>query len=160
MAVDVTTIKAAVKELINENNTTTSGLDISSGLAKRVQVISGATATKQPLMVYEYPAVFVEMKSSSDDWTSLGDTTRRNAEINIDVVSVVDWGIGQEEAREESDDELVILTQNVQDLFRNKITLSSTVDSVIVTAINYEAEYTNDTYNSMSRMNLLIKKRG
>jgi len=159
MAVDVTIIKAAVKTLLTENNTTTSGNYISDGLEKRVQMISGATATKQPVMLFEYPAVFVEMKSSSDDWTQLGDSSRRNAEINIDVVSVVDFGVGREDAREESDDELVILTQNIQDLFRNKITLSSTVDSCIVTDINYEAEYAEDTYNSMSRMNLLIKIR-
>ena len=160
MAVNAGTIKAAVKNLITKNNTVTSSYYVSDGLEQTVQFISGASSVKKPVMTFEYPAVFVELKSSLDDWTSLGNTARRNTDINIDVVCVVDWGITQENAREESDDELILLTENIKDLFRNHITISSTADSCLVTDINYEAEYAEDTYNSQSRMNLLIKKRG
>ncbi|MCP4651421.1 MAG: hypothetical protein GY853_15250, partial [PVC group bacterium] len=76
------------------------------------------------------------------------------------IVPVVDYGITAENAREESDDELVTLTENIETLFSNNINLSNTVLDVLVDDINYESSFNEDTYNSSSRIKLLIKDRG
>jgi hypothetical protein len=160
MSVNVLTIKNAVKNLIEKNNTNTSTYDISNGLQGKVKTISSSNSEKQPILNLNYPAIFVEVKSESDDYYLIGNSNNRSVEVSLDIVSIVDFGIANNNAREESDDELLQLTQNIQDLFRNNISVSSTVDSCLIENTDYDAEYAEDIYNSQSRISMIIKKRG
>jgi hypothetical protein len=58
------------------------------------------------------------------------------------------------------DDETIKLVDNLQNLLRNNIKLSNTVDECIINNTDYSAEYVEDIYNSQSRISLLIKKVG
>jgi hypothetical protein len=158
--VNVLTIKTTILDLLKNNNTNTSSYNISNGLEKKVCKISGSNAEKQPVLNIHYPAVFVEVKAESDEHYLMGNTSNRQVEIEIDIVPVVDHGVSRDNARESSDDELIKVTQNIQDLLRNNIKLNNTVDECIIASTNYEAEYDEDTYNSQARIALLIKKRG
>ena len=144
MSINILTIKDTVVNLLNKNNTTTSSLDISNGLVTRVYQIIGANAKKQPILNILYPVVFVETKREADEFAQLGNTSRRNVEIRIDIVPVIEYGLGitsaQINAKDENDDEIIKLTQNVQELIRNKINLSTTVDSVKIQETTYDAE--------------------
>ena len=158
MSLNVATVKTNLINLLTNNNTTTSG-GISENLYKKVQTIRGGYAEKVPTTIYQYPAVFVEILRLSDNFSILGSSDRRNVELEIDIVPIVHFGIGQENASNESDDELLILTNNILELIRDNISLSNTVDSMEINETTYQAEYENDTYNSMARINLIIKKR-
>jgi hypothetical protein len=160
MAVNTLTIKDSVLNLLDKNNTATSAYDISSGIYQRIQMITGANSEKQPVLNIQYPAVFVEVKKDRDKIVQLGATARRSVEIDVDIVPIIDYGITLENAREESDNELVRLTDNIKNLIRNFITLSTTVDSMEVMETTYDAKYSDNVYNSNSRISLLIKKRG
>lgn len=160
MAVNVLTIKTAIIDLLKDNNTVTSSYYISDGLQKKVVKITGSTAEKQPVLNLNYPVVFVELKTEADEPYLLGNSANRDVEIQMDVVPVVDYGISLNNAREESDDELIRLTQNIQELFRNNISIDNAVDTCIIANTDYDAEYKEDTYNSQSRISMIIKKRG
>jgi len=160
MAINVLTIKTKVIDTLKGANTNTATTDLSGNLKKKVAKISGSNAEKKPLLNIHYPALFVEVKNEVDDFYLMGNSENRDVEIGIDVVAVVDYGVGLSDAREESDDELIRLSNNIQTIFRKNISLSSTVDSCLVANTNYEAEYVEDTYNSQSRISLIIKKRG
>lgn len=157
--VSIATIKSNIKAYLTANNTTTSG-GLSEGLNSKVTKISGSNADKQPVMLYEYPIVFVEAKTKDNEFDVIGNTSKRDAEIEIDIVPVVDFGITQENAREESDDELITLTENIESLINNNINLSNTVLSVLVDEIEIESNFAENTYNSSARIKLLIKDRG
>lgn len=158
MAVDVLSIKNSLKNLLEKNNTNTSNYDISTDLVSRVKKISSANSKKLPVLKLDYPVVFVELKNNKDSHIEMGNTARRDTEISIDIVPVIDYGMGTTEAQENSDDECFQLSQNIQYLLRNYITLSSTVDSCIIDNVDYDID--EGTYNSQSRISLLIKKRG
>jgi hypothetical protein len=160
MAVNVLDIKDSLLNLLNKNNTVTSSYDISAGIYSRIQQITGANSEKQPVLNINYPAVFVEVKKDRDKIVQLGMTARRNVEIDIDIVPVIDYGIAIENAREESDNELVRLSDNIKNLIRNYITLSTTVDSMEIAETTYDAKYSDNVYNANSRISLLIKRRG
>ena len=156
MAVSVLTIKNQLKTIIENANTVTSSYNISDGLKKKVQLISGANSQRKPTSNLDYPAIFVEVQSESDELYLMGKTSNRNVTINVDVVTVIQYMPDIETV----DDETIRLVDNLQDLLRNNIKLSNTVDECIITGTDYSAEYVEDFYNSQSRMNLLIKKRG
>lgn len=158
--IPVKTFKDSVLNLIEKNNTTTSSYDISSGLSTRVQRITGSNSKKQPVYSFQYPCVFVEVKNDTESILTLGNLARRGIEVNMDVVAVIDYGIGLDEAREESDDEMLLLCDNLKNLFRNFITLSGTVDSLECPGSTYDADYAENTYNANGRISILIKKRG
>ena len=164
MSVNILTIKDALVNLIHKNNTTTSSLDVSAGLVTRVYDIIGANSEKMPIMNILYPVVFVEVKREAEEFAQLGNSARRNVEIGIDVVPVIEYGLGITTAeinpKEENDDEIIKLTQNIQELIRNKITLSNTVDSVRISETAYDAKYSDNVYNVQSRISLIIKRRG
>jgi len=151
-------IKNSVKNLINKNNTNTSSYDISDGLEERVKFITSANSAKQPVLNIDYPAIFVELKNYSGEHVELGMSARRNIEAQIDIVPVVHYGMGLEDASEESDDECALLVENIKELFNNNIKVSSTVDRCLVSGIEYDID--EGTYNSQARINLLINKRG
>lgn len=158
MAVDVLDIKNSLKNLLTENNTNTSDYDVSESLQRRVKKISSASSKQTPVLKIDYPVIFVELKRTSDAHTELGNTARRDTTIEIDLVPVIDYGMGTTEGNENSNDECIQLTQNIMYLLRNNITLSNTVDHCLIDSVEYAID--EGTYNSQARISLTIKKRG
>lgn len=158
MSYSLSTLRASVANLLSKNNTTTSSYDISTSLNVRVKnVILGYRKVGE--LQIEYPAIWVELKSDSEDFAQLGKSSRRNIIVSFDVVSEVSYGMGNYDGRELSDTESITLAQNIKNLYRNFITLSNTVDSLIVIGTEYDQDNgITDTWNSSARVSLQIKK--
>lgn len=158
MSINVLNIKNSLQNLITKNNTNTSDYDVSADLDGRVKFISGGTAVRVPVLNISYPAVFVALRNVEDKHVELGMSARRDTELMFQITGIIDFGIATDITGEKSDNEIIQLSQNLENLFRNKITLSATVDSCLVTETDYIVA--GGTYNSHANINLLINKRG
>jgi len=161
MAVDLTSILGSLENLLHKNNTVSSSSDISNSLNKRVQVFykgSRGMSNKQPVPKTLYPCVFVELGNKTEEFITVGNNAKRDMNIEFDIVPVVDYGIGTFDSRENSDIELIKLSQNIESLIRANITLSSTVHQALIINSTYDVELkADDTYISVSRITLLTK---
>lgn len=161
MAYSTLTLADSIRNLFNKNNTTTSSYNISNGMSTTVQNIFTAFHKSKPLADYQYPAIFVEPSGKSENHDTIGNTGKRNMEISFDIVSIVQYGLGQENGGELSDRQLILLTDNLEYLLRNHTRLSSTsyVLNHSAQATEYAIEEYNDTYNSISKISLQIQAR-
>lgn len=164
MAVDVSSIWGSLRNLINEKNTTTAVLpdgsttaDISNGLTKRIQAVYKKSA-KTPVPNVIYPVIFVEPKDKSKEFGALGRNSNRKNEINFDIVAISQYGLGIMDGRMESDEEMVKVADNIETLLDNYPTLSSTVDQIQVKSTVYDDSISNDTYNSVARISVMVTK--
>ena len=162
MSQDIVGLITSLKNLLNENNTNTSSYYISSSITTQVQqVLIGVdgSAEQIPIINNMYPSIILELKNKKEEFAELGRTSRRQTTIDIDIISIVHYGIGETnlsglsgQGRQKSDLECIQLTQNIENLIRNKITLSETVDSCIIKNVDYGIKFYNDTYNSVSKI--------
>ena len=157
MAVDVLSTKNSLKNLIVKNNTNTSDYDLSESLQEQVKFISGSSADRVPTLSINYPAVFVELDSVTDEHNELGNTSRRDVEMGFRITSITDYGIALENY-EDTDNEMIQLTYNLHNLLRNSVKVSNTVDSCLITGTEYITD--EGTYNARSVTTLTVRKRG
>jgi len=161
---NVVSLLESFKNLLNKNNTVTSSYDISESLNERVKKIyKGVEGMHRtlPVPVSRYPVVFVEIASKPEEFVELGNSARRDIEFNFQLVGITNYGIGSLDegtARENSDNEVIQLTQNIETLLRNKITLSNTVDYCAISDVDYSADVSEKTYNSIAIINVMAKK--
>ena len=156
---NINDIAENIKNLLARNNTVTSSYDISNNLNKRIKLIVTGYSKMRPIPSNLYPAVFVELRSKKSEISQLGKQSRRNTDIIFEIVPVVNYGTGIASSDiNKSDYELITLVDNIENLFINKITLSNTVDYCNIDDIDYNVELSEDTWNSMARMTLNIKK--
>jgi len=159
MALDLIALRSSLRNLINKNNTTTSTYDISASLKERVQyVIAGYS--KAPITEDRYPVIFVELKSDTEAFDTLGMTAHRRAEITFDIVGCVNYGLGLVDGRDKSDIEMIQLGQNLKNLLRAYPTLSNTAQQALVTNTEYDVvEGADDTYQSICKLTINCVKK-
>lgn len=158
MTVDALSIKNSLQNLIEKNNTNTSSYDLSYGLDNRVQMICGGSSGRVPTLNIEYPAVFIELAGVSDSHVELGMSSRRDVDLDFNIIAITDYGMAVDTKGESTDNEVIQLAQNIEELLRNNIRLSSTVDSCLINSTDFVTE--EGTYNARSRTSLTAKKRG
>ncbi|MHA1866629.1 MAG: hypothetical protein ACTSXD_01025 [Candidatus Heimdallarchaeaceae archaeon] len=150
---DINSLSDSIVNLLDKNNTTTSSYDISDGLAIRVKQIKKGYSKATPIPIQLYPTVFVELQTKKEEFSQLGKSSRRKVNIVYDIVPVVYY-----KGREESDEQLLLLVQNIENLLRNKIDLSATVDFSVIEATDFDVIYRDDIWNSVAKITLNIEK--
>ena len=153
---NLVSILGSIENLIIKNNTATSDYDVSDGLQNRVKKthkgVSGMHETF-PVVKSQQPVVFIEIDSTSDNISQIGNSARRNVELNFNIVSIMDYGMGvslEGESREKLSLESIRLSQNIETLFRNNITISNTVDWCRVEAVTYSTNIEDTAYQNIS----------
>jgi len=161
---DLVTLLGKIESLIEKNNTTTSSYDISSGLNERVvgflkgtDGLSGRASIPKNL----YPYVFTELVSKEEDFAQVGNSSNRDTVTQFRVIPVTDYGLGStvgaSEGLEVADLELIKLAQNIENLLRAKISLSSTVDHILISNTEYGTIFKEPkTYNAAATINLEV----
>ena len=158
MSINELDIKNSLQNLIVKNNTNTSDYDLSSSITSKVVTVSGANADKVATINIDYPAVFVKLNNHSDNHNELGNTARRDVDLEFRISCIM-----QEEAvaidnAENIDNENIQLTHNLQELLRNNVKISNTVDWCTITGTDYPTE--EGIYNARSDTTLTVRKRG
>ena len=160
---DIKAIVESVENFLVKNNTTTATIDISSGLNKRVvSFYKGVEGISEKIPVPNnlYPAIFVELNADTEEIRLMSQRVKgqRDIELDMAIVTVVNYGIGTGDNVENSDLESITLTQNIKDLIRSDITLSGTIQIFEVPSTDYSIQVGDtDTYNSVSRIQCNVK---
>lgn len=156
MAWSMYSLTSIVVNLIDKNNTTTSSLDVSSGLTERVKLIRRGKYDITPIPNTQYPCVFVRVRSKdSDIFEKLGQcNNKRDQYANVEIVPIVMAG-----THYDSEKEMYNLTSNIEALLRAKISLSSTVNDALITGVDYDATPIDDEFHNIySIINVRVHK--
>lgn len=173
MAFSVVNLMGTIENLLTKNNTNTAGsggsLDISDGLNNRVvSFYKGVQGLHEVLPVPKtlYPAVFIEMGPKGEDFGQLGNNAKRKMVMNVDIVPVthLETTSVQGESRENANLEIITLSQNIEELIRNKVRLSTSSgkSNLILNAKVLNSNYSvnlgqEQTYNNVSIISLEIE---
>jgi hypothetical protein len=151
----------SIKNLIDKNNVATSDYYVSLDMNTAVQKTVVGFHVNKPLPNILYPCVWVEPVGTVEKFGELGNTGKRNIEIDFNIVSVTNYGFGLDDGREESGRESIVLTDNLKYLFRNypRLSCTSYVLKSTVSGTDYDVEEYNGTYNSISKIKLTVDVR-
>ena len=158
MAFNIVTFSASLKNLLSKNNTTTSSYDISNSLKVRINKITTGYHTGKPMLTIDYPCIWIEPTSKSNEFSEIGNSANRNMSLDYDIVAITNEGLGYSNGREVADNEMLQLESNLENLFRNypRLSITSQVQSSLITSVNFDVSESNETYNSMAKLRLTI----
>ena len=165
MAWDAKTFLTSIENLLIKNNTSTATYDISSALHARVKTFyKGASKMYIDFPVPQtlYPCIFTELKSKTEEYRVIRrpSNAQRDLSVQVDIIPVCSYGAGMVDARENASLECLQLTQNIEDILRNNITLSiSSVHMSNIVNTEYGVKIKNEYYNSLAIISLNIKTR-
>jgi len=153
------TLADAIKNLIDKNDTDTSSYDVSASLNSRVQYTTVGFHNNKPVPLFNYPAIFVEPGTRQEEYETLSTSHSRTMIVPFSIVSIVNYGEGQEDGRRLADRESIQLSDNLTYLFRNFERLSSTsyVMQAVVDSVEFDIQESENTYNSISKITLQVK---
>lgn len=159
MAFDIVTFSDSVKNLIHKNNTTSSSYDVSGSLTTRVNKITVGYHKNKPIPIVDYPCIWVEPLNSSNEFAVVGRNALRDITVAYNIVAMTGIGMGYTDGREKSDREMLSLSANIEELFRNypHLSVTSQVMSSLITESEYDVSEYNDTYISMANLKLEVK---
>jgi len=153
-----------LKNLFDKNNVTTSSYDISDGMYKRVECIKTGVqgSHKTPVPNIICPMIYLELKDKTEEFATACQGGKKLITLNYDIVPVVNYGFGFAEntvtGRDYSDIYLIKLTDNIESLLRDKPQLSITSVNVSeIGSTEYDIMESNDTWNSVSKINLTVE---
>lgn len=159
MAFNVTAIRESIRNLIEKNNTTTSSYNISANLEVKVKAVKKGFSKNKPIANNQYPIVWVELPAKTEEPIVIGRTSNRDILMAFNIRCATFQGIGQFDGREQGDEEMYILSNNIEALFRGNIKVSNTVEWAIVKATQYDVEEFNETWQSVADTTLEVYKK-
>lgn len=141
MSIDLNALKEQVQTILQNANTTTASVDLSSGLEKRVQRVLKVNPGRIPVQASWYPfvSVFIESKTVEHQGIARNQlTSPRKAEVGLKIVGAV-WNstINGDPEIDPADDDCESLMENVEEIFRRNDTLNSTVTWQTTTDVSY-----------------------
>lgn len=129
MAFGYNTNVTALYNVLNNANTTTAAVDMSSGLDERIKKVAVADPAVVNLRNYEFPAVFVKIDSKAENFEGIGGTGSarelKSADVEYQVV-----GLYKKYGATTTNDALLTdiykLADNIESVIRAEYTLSGT----------------------------------
>jgi hypothetical protein len=166
MAIDIYSQLTSLTNLLSKNNTNTSSYDISKDMNIRVKrCFQGADGlhSQLPIQVDDYPVIFIELITQPEGLVQISNSPKRDVDIEFNIIPVTHYGASSQivapESVEAAHKELIILNRNIQNLLRNKITLSSTVNQSNIEGTAFGTSIREpQTYNVSSIIRLEAKK--
>ena len=162
MAYSIRTVQTALVALLSENNTSTSGLNLSAGMTATTagllkEVIAG-TPQNAPRTQQQLPCVWVGLDGDQEEWSSMGQGAERKMRPSFELV--VAAYASPAEGHDAAEAASAILTDNIRTMLRNKPNMSNTVAWVRVTTVKYNADFpgTDNTYVCASRISVEAQK--
>lgn len=156
MAFGIYSFTSKIVNIFSDNNATGTTYYLGNGLASPIKQIELRYYENKPQINTMFPAIFISPKSKTDEFSHIGNNAKRKMKIQVDIVGIVQDGYGQINGRAKSDQNMLLLSRNIENLLRNKITLSQTVvTQSLIQNIEYDAIDYTDTYNSICKFSLV-----
>jgi len=119
----------ALFNVLDDANTTTAALDLSTGLDERIKKVAMADPSAVNLRNYEFPAVFVTLDNKSEAFEGIGGTGAarelKSADVNFQIV-----GLYKKYGATTTNDALLAdvykLADNIESVIREQYTASGT----------------------------------
>lgn len=156
MAFNLVNILSTTVAWLKTHNTSTTG--ISKNLSKAVQYwYQGVEGMHNQIAsdFEKYPVVFIEAKTDTEDWSQLGNSSRRWIDLEFDIVAITQYKAGSSTegySREIACNEVMYLTQNLKEFLKTNIPLSNTVEWMMPVTTDYNATEGDNFYNYVSRI--------
>jgi hypothetical protein len=120
-------------DVLKQNNTTTSAVDLSGSLTTRIDNnnIFIRDIEKTPPKKYEFPCIYIRLGDSQSEIQSLGLTgissnrTHKGKTLNYDIIALYQKE-GFWSSDEELNNEVLQLASNIEGVFEQNMTLSGT----------------------------------
>jgi hypothetical protein len=129
MALDYASKLTALYNVISNANTTTAAVNLSTGLDSKVQLVSKADPAIVNLKNYQFPAVFCNIESKTEDFDGIGGTgagkALKSAEVTYRVVGLYKK-YGASTSGEDLLADVYKLADNIEAVIREEYTLSGT----------------------------------
>jgi hypothetical protein len=158
MGLNLKSFLSSTASILNDHNATGSTYFIASGCSKVVgKFYRGVQGMHEsiPVPLEIYPVVFVELNNTSNVLERLGNSNKRDVELGFDIVTVTNYGAGSNVegyAVENAYMENIVLTQNIETLLRNYLTLSGTVSWVETFGTEYGTKSGENYCNVVSKI--------
>jgi len=141
---DLPQIKSEIKTLLDDNNTTTSSLiDLSSGMSRRVQQVIRLNPEKIPPQPSLFPciSIYTDRKNiESSDIAVNQAIGKRKAEVDFKILGIVfNTDYSTDIFNDAADEDLEELMENVESLLRNDHNLNDSVKWQIATDVAYHS---------------------
>lgn len=140
MAFGYTDKLTALYNVINNANTTTASVDLSSGLDSRVKRIAMADPGVVNLRNYEFPAVFVTISNKTEEFEGIGGTGSarelKSAEVNFQVVGMYKK-YGATTTNDALLNDVYKLADNIESVIREEYTASGTASWIGVESTDF-----------------------
>lgn len=163
-AINTFTLRETIRNLIDKNNTNTSSFDIGGDIYKQPQNIKAAYHDNKTTKNIDYPFIWVELRNKVDELVLMGtaNKSKRNSTVDFDITCIVQTGVGQTGGKDISDDNMIKLANNVENLLRNFPQLSATslVTQSVITGTEYDVTEAEDFYNSIATIALEVQVFG
>ncbi len=142
--IDLNSIKTAIKNIMDANNTNTAAPvgDLSAHLTKRVAKVLKVHPSFIPIQPSYYPCVtmYIDEKTlRGEDIAGSQLNAKRNSDIFIEVVGAV-WNSNLKVNTEDpADEDINHLMENIEFILRGNSTLNGTVKWILPTGTKYYA---------------------
>jgi len=149
-AIAYKTIRDAIITLLRNNKSTLNeGLTSGKTFTKDEQIKAGNPFTT-PVAANEYPVILVKIISKEEDFHGLGGGGRKLATITYRIFAMV--RIFQKS--QDDDDEVMKLTENIEEVFRDNIDINGNVLYSNPSAVDFFAGAEGSTYVSVASIDL------
>ena len=129
--VDLNTIKANIKTILDAANTTTgSPIDLSANMNERVNRIMKTHPGKIPQQTSFFPLVTMYYDGKDVEIETIAATqakARRISKVDLKIVAIVQESLVSSVDEDESDEQIEVLIENVEEVLRSNDTLSNSV---------------------------------
>ena len=146
MALDVSTVQAAIIQVLKDNTTTMAG---SLTTASSIVTIMGGDARSSPTTLDRYPAIMVKAVAEDEKFNQIGQRNNMH-ELQFAIVPL----IYESSNAEQSDKDVLVLTKNIKTVLKSNITLSSTALWSLPGTVDYFAAELDGIYCSASIITL------
>lgn len=141
--VDIATLKAEIKSALNDNNTTTSTiLDLSSGLSQRVKRVATIDPQLIPIQATQMPCLTISLDSKSIEQRTIAKNqvdAKRRASLRFKISGLV-WNqnsVSDDPFDDAASNDLELLMENVEFILRNYPTLGGNTNWQFPTDVTY-----------------------
>jgi hypothetical protein len=159
--VDYVSLRNSLISILNTANTTTATFDLSGGMSARVKEVGKRDPELEPLMINEYPYIFVKFDSKTSSHGEFGASKIADIDvINCKITAIVDSGL-----KDTVEDDLLYSIRNIESNISlnkkigNYNTLGAMVMDSHITNIDFKTNFGggDSPYNKSAELTLEIK---
>lgn len=139
-SVNIDGIKTAIKNILDAANTTTAAVDLSGGMATRVRNVTKTHPLRISQQPSQIPFVSITADKKSVEPLTVGVTGQglRRSVLTLQIIGLVHEPFFTDFKEDQGAENCERLMENIEEILRNNVQLSSTVSWAFPTGVQYD----------------------